>query len=330
MKKIALLFIFLFSAVIQSQNQGEVAITWSPNNIYTEGLVNYPMPVIAMPGFQCDLTKRSISFLFKVQVPTPVNTSDLQVYDIITVPISENELGLLDRLKIPANVVPELISYNSREKTLAQITINPLLKTPSGYQKLVSFRYQINIANKSVQQTNAVPSITNSVLASGLFKRFYVEKSGVYKLTKSFLNSLGLPVNSADPRKIKIYGNGGRMVPLSNQADYPFDLTENAVQIIGEDDGTFNDSDYILVYCEGVDNWSEENETHTNLYANRSFYYVTVGNDLGKRIQGFSQPTASPNQIYTSFDDYQYHEVDLTNIGKLGRIWFGENFSTYT
>lgn len=330
MKKIALLFIFLFSAVIQSQNQGEVAITWSPKNVYTEGLVNYPMPVIAMPGFQCDLAKRSISFLFKVQVPTLVNTSDLQVYDIVTFPISENELGFLDRSKIPANVVPELISYNSREKTLAQITINPLLKTPSGYQKLVSFRYQINTANKSVQQTNAVPAITNSVLATGVFKRFYVEKSGVYKLTKSFLNSLGLPVNSADPRKIKIYGNGGRMVPLSNQADYPFDLAENAVQIIGEDDGTFNDSDYILVYCEGVDNWSEENETHNNLYANRSYYYVTVGNDFGKRIQGLSQPTSAPNQVYTSFDDYQYHEVDLTNIGKLGRIWFGENFSTDT
>ena len=330
MKKIAILFILLFVTAVWSQNQGAVTLTWSPKNSYAEGLVNYPTPVIAMPGYQCDLSKRMISYLFKVQIPETITKSNLRILDVVTAPISENELGFLDRLKIASEVTFEVSSYKSREINLAQITLYPLLKSPAGFQKIISFRYEIDNSNRSVQQVTALPVLTNSILASGSFKRFYVEKSGVYKLTKSFLNSIGVPVNAADPRNLKIYGNGGRMVPLSNQADYPFDLAENAIQIIGEDDGTFNDSDYILLYCEGVDNWSEENETHTNLYANRSYYYVTVANDAGKRIQTLSQPTSAPNQIYTSFDDYQYHEVDLTNIGKLGRIWFGENFSTDT
>ena len=31
----------------------------------------------------------------------------------------------------------------------------------------------------------------------------------MYKISKSFLQQLGLDVNTIDPRKIKIYGNGG-------------------------------------------------------------------------------------------------------------------------
>jgi hypothetical protein len=27
-----------------------------------------------------------------------------------------------------------------------------------------------------------------------------------------------------------------------------------------------------------------------------------------------------------SFDDYQFHELDLINISRLGRQWFGESF----
>ena len=58
---------------------------------------------------------------------------------------------------------------------------------------------------------------------------------------------------------------------------YPNDLEENAIQFIGEQDGVFNDSDYILFYAEGVDNWNEESLTHVNLFSDRSYYYVTYG-----------------------------------------------------
>jgi len=40
-----------------------------------------------------------------------------------------------------------------------------------------------------------------------------------------------------------------------------------------------------------------------------------------------TQPTANPTTTITTFDDYQFHEIDEVNLEKLGRIWFGENFS---
>jgi hypothetical protein len=132
---------------------------------------------------------------------------------------------------------------------------------------------------------------------------------------------------NVDPRTIKIYGNGGKMVPLLNSIDYPMDLAENAIEFVGEEDGVFDSQDYILFYAEGFDNWSEENETNLNLYAKRNYYYVTSQGENGKRILNMSQPNDDATVTINSFDDYQFHEVDQVNIAKLGRVWFGEQFS---
>lgn len=118
------------------------------------------------------------------------------------------------------------------------------------------------------------------------------------------------------------------MIPLSNNNSYPNDLEENAIQVIGEADGSFDTDDYVLFYAEGVDNWSQENETHLNLYSDKSYYYLTIDGADGKRITPMNQPLGTSTLNLTTYDDYQFHEVDLTNIGRLGRVWFGENFST--
>ncbi|MFL9839324.1 peptidase C25, partial [Flavobacterium sp. ST-75] len=128
-------------------------------------------------------------------------------------------------------------------------------------------------------------------------------------------------------RNIKIYGNGGRMLPLLNATPYPADLEENAVRFVGEEDGDFDSGDYILLYAEGVDNWNEESGTHNNLYASRSYYYVTSGSGPGKRIQQQLQPASAPTLNVSTFDEYQYHEQDLVNIARVGRKWLGEQFN---
>ena len=173
---------------------------------------------------------------------------------------------------------------------------------------------------------NDFDELSNSVLASGEWYRFYVEKSGIYKITKSFLQQLGFDTNT-DPRNIKIYGNGGRMLPLRNSTPYPSDLAENAIRFIGEEDGDFGSGDYILFYAEGVDNWSQENGSHNNLYADRSYYYVTSQGGPGKRVSVMGQPGGAATLTTTVFDEYQYHEEDLVSIARLGRKWHGETFN---
>lgn len=133
-------------------------------------------------------------------------------------------------------------------------------------------------------------------------------------------------MNNINPRSIKIYGNGGRMIPLSNAVDYPADLAENSIQIIGEEDGSFDSSDYILFYAEGVDNWSAENLTHLNLYETKSYYYVTAQGSFGKRMEVMPEINSAATSI-TKYDFNYFYEKDLVNIVRLGRRWFGEDFS---
>jgi hypothetical protein len=183
----------------------------------------------------------------------------------------------------------------------------------------------VRLQKKIFQKKNNT-GIINSVLSTGDWYRFYIEKSGVYKISKNFIEQLGINLSGIDPKKIKIYGNGGRMLPLANSGYYPADLTENAIQIRGENDGVFDSDDYILFYGEGISNWNEESQTHVNLYDAKSYYYINIQGNDGKRITDISQPSGSSTTTISSYDDYQFHEIDRTNISQVGRQWVGEAF----
>jgi hypothetical protein len=104
------------------------------------------------------------------------------------------------------------------------------------------------------------------------------------------------------------------MLPLLNSVDYPMDLTENAIQVVGESDGVFDNQDFILFYAEGMDKWNDDYKSSLNIYADKSYYYVTTQGNFGKRIVDMTQPTGSITTTITTFDDYQFHEVDEVNV----------------
>ena len=326
--RVKFLFFIFFSITTFSQQKGSISIQWSEKSELSYGNFKYNVPQIKSENFSFDISKRVISFNLNLAQTGLIDENSLQISNIIYKDISVGELGDLNLKNIPNSINASLKSIISRDKIFAFISISPIIKNENSYKKVISFTYNFSnsTTSRNSQETNTTQQLSNSVLASGDWYRFYVEKSGVYKVTKDFLKNLGFNVN-VDPRKIKIYGNGGRMLPLLNSTFYPNDLAENAIQFIGESDGVFNDNDYILFYAEGVDNWNEESQTNSNLFASKSYYYVTVTGDLGKRIQNFTQPTQASTLNITTFDDYQYHEVDLINIVRAGRQWFGEPFN---
>lgn len=325
MKKIIYLALFLINVTCFSQQNGRIELKWNDKTTFFYGDNKVTSPKFNDEYFNFDYSKMTIAFGALLKQDNAVDESSLSIVNIIYEPITTNELGDLSLNEIPNKVQASLKSVTSRNQKSAYISFCPIIKTENGFEKVVAFEYSFKsgIKQNKIKKSNAIMS---SVLASGSWYRFYVEKSGVYKISKSFLNQLGFNTN-IDPKTIKIYGNGGRMLPLSNKTDYPIDLEENAVQFIGENDGVFNDNDYILFYAEGVDNWNEESLTHTNLYSSKSYYYVTADGNFGKRIQTLNQPTEASTLSITSFDDYQFHEVDLTNVVKTGRRWLGESFN---
>ena len=327
MKKILFLVFVCFFSTSWSQNKVDISINWTATSPYLIGSYSIKIPQFKAPEFSFDDGNKSIIYTSFTPSSRPIEESSLIISDLVTAPISIGELGELNRNNIPNSINASLSNVVAREKYYTVFSFSPLIKQNDTYYKVVSLRYAFAYSNKRLATAPSdFTSVYNSVLASGDFYRFYITKSGVYKISRDFLQQLGINTSGLDPRKIQVYGNGGRMIPLKNNVPYPADLTENAVQVIGEEDGLFDSSDYILFYGEGVDNWNNESQTSTNLYADKSYYYIKVGAENGKRIGPLIEADAPSNLIINEFDDYQYHEVDRVNIARLGRRWFGEEF----
>ena len=175
----------------------------------------------------------------------------------------------------------------------------------------------------SAQSLNTHPFLDETMVS---WRQFSVEETGVHKITKDFLNKLDIPIQEIDPRTIRIFGRGGQMLPLKLD-DVIETLYENALIVEGEEDGSFDDTDYILFMGYANDTWNEESETYLNLYHDTAQYYITYGTSFGKRasaIEGTDSPDAAAvtSAVYTTF-----LEEDKYNLGALGRRWFGQRFS---
>lgn len=175
--------------------------------------------------------------------------------------------------------------------------------------------------------------IINSVLANGRWFRFEAPEEGIYIIRKEQLSSLGIDPNTVDPRTIKIYNGGGKPIPENFNTPRPNDLLENAIYVFGEEDGKFDDGDYILFYGRGTDIWDYDSlnrriaRTH-NPYSKENYYWITSGGASGKRIQ-MQQSLNNPDAIIQSTSKaFAFWEEDKINIGKSGRHFVGDEFSS--
>lgn len=176
---------------------------------------------------------------------------------------------------------------------------------------------------------------SSSVLSSGSWFKFSVTADGVYRLTYSDLKSAGVPVSSINPKNIRIYGNGGGMLPESNDSARIDDLIENAIYVSGQDDGVFNEGDYLLFYATGPDRWKfskTDNVFHhiRNIYADEACYFLSCDQGNGKRIQTQSFVNAPAAATYTSFNDYVAYDRDEINLISSGRVWYDKEIYDLT
>src|SRR6266851_5711704 len=78
---------------------------------------------------------------------------------------------------------------------------------------------------------------SNSVLSSGSWYKFSTSTPGIYKIDIPFLNSLGINTSTINSSSIRIYGNGGQMLPENARGPKSDDLVENAIWVEDGGDG---------------------------------------------------------------------------------------------
>ena len=130
----------------------------------------------------------------------------------------------------------------------------------------------------------------NSVLYTGDWYKITTNKDGIYKLDYSDLNALGVNTSMLQNSSIKIYGNGGGMLPKLNSDFRYSDLTENAIKVYdANQNGLFENGDYILFYGTSPNVWNFSNETNLfeyeiHLFDDEVSYFLTIDNESKKRF----------------------------------------------
>jgi len=277
----------------------------------------------------------------KVELNAGSNSFKVTLANELFEPLSDKEIALINnKSSIKNDIVIDSKTGYEQKQPRALISFIPIRKNTATnrYEKLVSFDLIVNpnvVSGKTgkIQRTYT----SNSVLATGNWYKIGVTADGIYKISYSFLKKIGMDVNNISLSNVRLYGNGGGMLPFLNSIPRKDDLTENNIFVQDKNlNNKLDSTDYILFYGESPNSWSYDTLDHkfhhqVNLYSDTTFYFITADLGSGKRITP-QQSSTLPATKVSSFDDYAYHELDAQNLIKSGRQWYGEYFdilSTY-
>lgn len=235
---------------------------------------------------------------------------------------------------LPNSFTPQVSLSKERKQAIAYFLIPQFIRLADGtVQQLVSYDLDVRETAAPAQKSsgNRVYA-ANSVLATGNWYKIGLSAQGVYKIDYAFIkNNLGVDLAGTPSAQIRLFGNGGEMLPEDNALPRADDLTENALAMYDGGDGQFNPGDYFLFYANGphtiVKDSLNRRFTHRyNVYSDQSYYFLNFDQGNGKRMQTAAAP-ASSNVNVTSFNEYTFYEKDSVNPGKFGKNWWGDEFN---
>ncbi len=316
----------------------EQTLNWSSDPIQYNTDETHVLKALYFEDAQYNELHPTIPF-FSRQFPIDQNGSiQITVLEATYEPLTNVPEGIAEHL---ASEIQFLTSTSiTRNNFLANLSFVPLRRLNSGQiEKLVSFKLKVDFLPGSAVSLRGPEGTDQSVLADGDIFKIAIANSGIHKLTFSELEDAGIPLQSIDPRTIKIYGNGGGPLPEPNDAFRYDDLAENPIFIQGENDGSFDSGDFILFYAEGADKWNfDEGQKQffldKNPYDNYNFYFLKINPGNGARVSTLPNQTSGPDDItVTSFHDFIQLEEDNINLlysysstQGSGQEWFGDNF----
>lgn len=245
-----------------------------------------------------------------------------------------------DLAEMPATVIagnsfePDVLLARERKKPIAYITL-PTYRISNGRkEKLESFDLEVTefIAEEDHNNTVAKGTLVNtSILNTGTWYKIKIPKRGIYKIDYAFLQSLGIDPAGVDPRHIRLFGNGGTVLPERADSTQPDDLIENAIAMHANGN-TFNPGDYFLFYANGPQSWAKDSLRQrfihsNNYYEDYSYYFLVCDLGPGKRIP---QTAASGTATLTTntFNDYYADDIDSFNVGGMGKVWWGHRMNS--
>ncbi|NEN22808.1 type IX secretion system sortase PorU [Cryomorpha ignava] len=326
----------LLPAVMQAQQRENTTIKWSEEfSSYTLNGSEITVPECTICE-QIEENAYAPYYLGKFELGKGMVATDVSI-----TPIDFIEKAARGKVLSPG--IPSSVNEGFEWSVKEERGINYLLykfpaalKFGSNSVKLIS-SFKLNMKqNRISTRAKSASFVNNSVLAQGEWYKIGVAEDGMYKITKSDLQTLGIDVDVLNPQSLNIYGNGYGQLPFENSVDRPDDLVLNKIVVEGEGDESFDDTDYILFYAKGPDKWTYNNATelfdhHKHNYVDTSYYFIGINTgDMPARVTSLASSGNPPNYESITFNDYTFHEVDRENMLRSGRDWYGEKFDVQT
>lgn len=264
---------------------------------------------------------------------------EIEIFDAVYAPLTQSRK--LSTLPVTAQITPQYTITTIKKKPSLDIYFVPIRKNGfnGGYEKLVSFKLRVvvkNTASTFREQADTEHEYSNaSFLSDGTWFKIGIDKEGVYKIDKAFLQSIGINTSTLNTATLGIFGQAGGMLPEANAINNYDDIIELALYRFGLDDGSFDDGDYILFYGMPPNKWSYNSTTGEykftkHIYSNLNYYFITTNRGTYKTISNQPNSASIPNKTSNSYDYNQVWDNDVVNLINSGRQWFDtplDNFS---
>lgn len=334
-------FIFLLVLLqvvdIQAQkNTFDAKLNWKPNLIYKIS-DDFTLEKLFFDDAINDFDFAELPVFFaKIPVDGFFSSCELSIFNEQFVSVSEKDKSLISVELLNSKPQTKVRCVSENKKYYALVEILPFVNSGGTVQKLLTFTYTITPAYETGRITKDYTYKSNSVLSTGLWYRFPVDESGLYKLTFSDLQAFGFTGSSISSALISVFGNGTGMLSETNGDPRPDDLLEIPVRIYDGGDGTFDNGDYLVFYARSphsvqFDATSKTFSHSYNIYSDYSYYYVCLsGVGEHKRVAVSADTPQSFSQTVSDYLTYQFYETDAVNLALTGREWFGDLFDVTT
>ena len=327
MKYIYLFLVFIFSALGALSQSLSLADELEDYSLY----LSYESNI----DFSDRSTVDSYQYIGTFEVAYNLTINDVLVKNVLSVPLSAEQSSKIEQSSVPSSFEPNVSIGVFRKNAIATVNFIPFIIGSSGIERVVSYEIDVIGSVKTKQKAVTKSASEPSELATGDWYRVKISNDGVYKLSYTFLNDLGVNVGSLNPSSLNVYGHPGGMLAIDNSEYLPGDPQKLAIDFIGDNDENFEDGEYFLFYGEGPHEWNYNEgqsrfEHKKNYFSNYSYFFIRSDDFDPKRINSLSQINENNPLVINSFDEFSFHEVNELNLIKSGRIFFGEIFDANT
>ena len=253
----------------------------------------------------------------------------VQLNKVVTTALTPEETQIAKAFSLAQDFEVTAVPLRSRDESLLSVRIVPFRQKGGGIEKLVSATLSVTLTPDFEAQKSRPSFAERSAMASGNWYRIGLPETGIYKLTYADLSNLGVDVANVDPRQIRMYHNGGGVLPEMNREARHDDLVEIPIYVFGESDGRFDNNDYILFYGRGPVCWKYDATRIAyvhgqNPYDDYAYAFVVTGLGAGKRIAETNGQSLAVNEVVSQFLDHQVHELDEFSLFCVGRTYYGD------